>query len=401
MPDLIDKRLYGRKYGGKSVRMIFVKRDDLKKGMRLARPIYNKDGVLLYERNSKLSSQGIESIKNFGLIGIYVLEPAEPVPPMTQADIDFERFQTMNVFSIQEELDRILQTRKSSKIQVITANVIRNYGHLDQKLNFIQNLRSAEDYIYKHSLNVAILCAMITHVMNLHISEQNDTVTAAIIHDIGKLSVTKGVLDQENWTSAQKDQMKNAELAGLSLLDFVFSTNPNIKRICVQSQRNLDNLETGESSAGLKMVMGAKILSVAETFDTMTAMRFEKEPVSEVATLKHLMEHPDIYDEKVVEALIESINILAPGVSVELNTGDKALVLSANPQNVLRPMVLTFRDNNIIDLGNERMNGDLEIVDIMKTMDNRYIMDTDLLKKQGIKVEEPVYVEVPQGEEET
>ena len=75
--------------------MIFVKSDDLKTGMRIARPIYNKNGVLLYERNSKLTVQGMNSIKNFGLLGIFVLEPAEPVPPMTKDDIEFERFQTM------------------------------------------------------------------------------------------------------------------------------------------------------------------------------------------------------------------------------------------------------------------------------------------------------------------
>ena len=49
--------------------MLFVKTSDLKKGMRLARPIYNKDGVLLYERNSKLTAQGIQSIEAFKLIG--------------------------------------------------------------------------------------------------------------------------------------------------------------------------------------------------------------------------------------------------------------------------------------------------------------------------------------------
>lgn len=43
--------------------MLFVKTDKLKRGMRLARPIYNKDGVLLYERNSKLTVQGIQSIR--------------------------------------------------------------------------------------------------------------------------------------------------------------------------------------------------------------------------------------------------------------------------------------------------------------------------------------------------
>ena len=93
-----------------------VKVEELKEGMRLARPIYNKQGVLLYERDSKLTRQGIASIETFGLIGIFILEPAEPAPPMTEADIEFERFQTMTVFSIQEELERIRTTRKQAKI---------------------------------------------------------------------------------------------------------------------------------------------------------------------------------------------------------------------------------------------------------------------------------------------
>ena len=59
--------------------MIYVKAEDLKVGMRLARPIYNKRGILLYGRNDKITRQGIESVKNFGLIGLYVLEPAEPL----------------------------------------------------------------------------------------------------------------------------------------------------------------------------------------------------------------------------------------------------------------------------------------------------------------------------------
>ena len=70
--------------------MLFIRQENLKVGMRLAKPIYNKKGVLLYERDSKLTSQGIESVKNFGIIGLYILEPAEPVPPMTDDDVEFE-----------------------------------------------------------------------------------------------------------------------------------------------------------------------------------------------------------------------------------------------------------------------------------------------------------------------
>lgn len=374
--------------------MLFVKRDELKTGMRLARPIYNKDGVLLYERNSKLTAQGIESIKNFGLIGIFILEPAEPVPPMTQADIDFERFQTMCVFSIQEEMEKILQSRRINKMPTIAANIIKNYGHLDKKINFVQNLRSKEDYIYKHSLNAAILCAMITHVLNMRVDEQLEAVQAAIIHDIGRLTVPKSIMDKDILTAEEQSAVRAAEIQGFNLIDIVYSSSPNIKRICSQAQKALESVETGEDVAVAKMVNGAKVLAVAGAFDTMTAMQVEKAPESEVAALKHLLDNPQIYDSTIVSGLIRSINILYPGVSVELNTGEKALVLASNEQNILEPMILMFGDNSIVDLSDRKKFGDLEIKDIMKTMDNRHVMDMDLLKKQGIKVEEPEYVAV-------
>lgn len=373
--------------------MLFVKRDNLKTGMRLARPIYNKNGVLLYERNSKLTKQGIESIRNFGLIGIFILEPAEPVPPMTQADIEFERFQTMCVFSIREELDKILQTKRVSRIQMISANIIKNYGHLDKRINFIQNLRSKEDYIYKHSLNVAILCAMITHVMNIKVDEQLETVQAALVHDIGKLTVAD-ILESENPSPEEKTRIEVAEVGGYDMIEMAFSSAPNVKRICVQARKGLSSLKTGEGISSVRMGNGARVLAVAETYDRMTAVQFEKEPNSEVAALKYLLDNPQIFDSRVVDALIKSINILVPGVSVELNTGEKALVLSANEQNVLRPMVLMFRDNSIVDLADMDMYEDLEIRDIMKTMDNRYVMDMNLLKQSGVEVEEPEYVEI-------
>ena len=374
--------------------MLFVKQADLKTGMRLARPIYNKDGVLLYERNSKLTTQGIESIKNFGLIGIFVLEPAEPVPPMTQADIDFERFQTMNVFSIQEEMEKILQTKRLAKLPTIAANIIKNYGHLDKKINFVQNLRSKEDYIYKHSLNVSILCAMITHVLNMKVDEQLEAVQAAIIHDIGKLTVPKSIADKDTLSPEEQEAVRAAQLQGFDLIDLVFSSSPNIKRICSQAQRALESVETGDDISAMKMVNGAKVLAVADAFDTMTAMQAEKAPESEVAALKHLLGNPQVFDEQIVDGLIRAVNILYPGVSVELNTGEKALVLTANEQNILEPMVLMFGDNSIVDLSNRVTYGDLEIKDIMKTMDNRHVMDMELLKKQGIQVEEPEYVPV-------
>ena len=85
--------------------MQFVESKDLRPGMRLAKPIYNKNGVLLYERDTRLSVQVINNIQNFMLIGVYILEPAEPLPPLSKEELDFERFQTIAMFQLRNNVN--------------------------------------------------------------------------------------------------------------------------------------------------------------------------------------------------------------------------------------------------------------------------------------------------------
>lgn len=373
---------YGRLHK-KGVIMQFVRTDELRVGMRLARPIYNKKGVLLFERNSKLTPQAIESVHNFGLLGIYVLDPAEPLPPMSEEDIEFERFQTMSVFSIKEEIEKILDTGKRGRLEFIVGMLVKRFGHLDGKINFYQNLRSKDDYIYRHSLNVAILCAMMTHVLNVRLDEQNAVMHAALIHDIGKLKISQDVLYDQTMTDEMHLHILNAQSQDADLIERTVSDGVVVRRICMQALRiQMDMLKGMKDIQTAKLSMGAKILLVANRYDELTAMSLSGTAESEVKALKEFRDRPDVYDPQVVDALIRCINILTPGSSVILNTGEKALVLSENSRDILRPMVLSLQDNSIIDLG-LKVNWDIEIDDIMKTMDNRYIINTDALALAG------------------
>ncbi len=373
--------------------MLFIKCDELRPGMRLAKPIYSKKGVLLYDRASVLKDmQSIENIKGFGLIGLFILEPAEPVPPMTQDDLEFERFQTVMYNEIMEELERIRTKHKQERLPNICAQIIKNYGNLRKKITFQQSLRSEDDYIYKHSLNVAILGAMITHAMNVPLSEQNETVTAAVIHDIGKLTLSPALQSKMMTTAEDRVYIDEHETAGYALIDEVCMSQPNIKRACNQARKMLLNYWDDNPIQSGKMFTAAKVLVVAGIFDKETAVRVDTAPVSEISVIKKMMAREDVFDPKVVKGLVDSLNILTPGISVELNTGEKALVIRNNEFDFLRPTILSFRDNSIIDLSNRRAYNNLEIVDIMKTMDNRYVMDTAKMKSLGIAVEEPNYV---------
>lgn len=362
--------------------MQFVRTEDLKVGMRLARPVYNKNGVLLYERDSKLTTQGIASIRNFELIGLFILEPAEPVLPMTQEDLEFERFQTVSVFAIQEELTRILKTGKAQKIQNIVANIINNYGRLAHKIHYIQNLRSREDYIYKHILSTALLCAMMARQIPLSDREQADVVTAAIVHDLGRVGKAKLLSGKNELTVLDEAVIHNAVLSGFQRIEEIFAATPDVRKICIQSTKGLERLRDGEKRKNTKLLAGSRILMAAKTFDEMTAMQPSKTPASSVRALYALMSHEEWYGQDVILALTKSIHILSPGVCVELDTGDKGLVISENDQDILRPVVLTFWDNQVLDLADPKWD-DLKIIDVMKTMDNRYILNKEELEEYG------------------
>ena len=364
--------------------MKFLVMSKLKKGMRLARPIYNKDGVMLFDINTKLTSQGVNSIKNFGLLGVYILEPTEPAQEMTQEDREFESFQTVSQFELKKQLDMFIARKDNKNIQKLADSIIKKYGKLDHKINFNKSLRSAEDYIYKHSLSVAILCTLMSSALKMSYMEQLNIVTAALIHELGRAMIPPEILRKGNRLTEDDIYVVNkCEIEGNELIQKDYEI-PSLTRIIVA--QNLRGLK-GTNGPEAKILDGTKILQVADAYDSMTGMHIIGEPSSDVAALRYLINNKKIYDETAVGALLKSINILIPGVCVELTNKEKGLVIRENEENILRPMVLGFKSNELYDLSDEFTYMKVRIYDVMKTMDNRVHMEKstidEYLKENG------------------
>ena len=362
--------------------MQFVKTCDLKPGMRLAKPIYNKMGVMLYERDTKLNAQGIESIKNFNLIGIYILEPAEPVPPLSEEDLAFEQFQTISMFQLRTIMEQIRNDTPPSGLNELVNKIITSYGSLDHKLNFTQNLRSSSDYTYKHAISTAILAAMISNTLSSPYEVQVACVTAALLYDIGYLLVPQDILDKGNRLSpADQKTIQECRKLGFEKLNpssYSFLDKTVLKMI--SQIIYVTNPADRDPEEKIPLTNSTKLLKVADAFDRMTAMSLDKEPVSEIIAIRHLFDQPDQFDSRIVSALSTSINILPTGCCVDLSSNDKAMILMENPDNFMQPLILKFSDNRIYDLRDPEVYQEIQIKDIMKTMDNRIMIDEATLK---------------------
>ena len=365
--------------------MKFVKTDHLKAGMRLAKPIYNKNGVLLYDRGSALTEPGIVSARNFGLVGIYILEPAEPLPPLSREDLEFEQLQTVYIFQLRECLELISKRKKIEPLPKLLNNILEHYGTLDHRVNFNQNLRSSEDFMYKHAISTAILVSMISSRMHYDFRQQITLASAALLHDIGYSHVPKNILDKgtDMLSSSDRDVIQHSLERGIEPLGMYRSDFEFFPRALALMQAYVyadypDKLAIMPDEELQDMV---KILRVADEFDQMTAMNIGHEPVSEIAAMKILLSDPDRYDKQIVSTLAECIHIVPQAANIDLSTGDKGIVLVENAKNYMRPIILRLSDNKIYDLSSESDFRKVQILDIMKTMANRISVDEETLNQ--------------------
>ena len=365
--------------------MKFVRTDHLKAGMRLAKPIYNKNGVLLYDRNSVLTEPGIISARNFGLVGVYVLEPAEPVPPLSREDLEFEQLQTVYIFQLRECLDLIAKRKRIEPLPKLLNNIIQHYGALDHRVNFNQNLRSSEDFMYKHAISTAILVSMISSRLHYDHQQQITLAAAALLYDIGYSHVPKNILDKESDTLSTSDREvlqhsleRGIEPLGMYRSDFDFF--PRALAL-MQAYVYADYPEKLAIMPDEELQGMVKILRVADQFDQMTAMNIGHEPVSEISAMKLRSADATRYDKQIVATLAECIHIVPQAANIDLSTGDKGIVLVENATNYMRPVILRLGDNKIYDLSSEADFRKIQILDIMKTMDNRISVDEETLKQ--------------------
>ena len=363
--------------------MQFIRSAELRPGLRIAKPIYNKDGVLLYERNSRLTIPAINSIRNFDLIGIYILEPAEPVPPFTREDLEFEQAQTVYLFKLKDLFEKIYKRQPLDKLEDLVEDIIKRYGCLTHRVNFNQNLRSAPDFMYKHATSVAILSAMIGQHIDMPEEDFKSLITAAILYGFGYRFLSKNVMDKEDEFTEYDNKSKQAALekgtSYLSMSTDPISYLPKAIRV-VEYYILSNNPERKIDHPTEDILLLAEILKVAIEFDMMTGMIMGHKPESEIVAMNSLRERTSEFNETIVNILAQCIHIIPTGASVDLNNGEKAVVLVENQKNYMQPVILRLRDNNIYDLSDPVVNRRIQIVDIMKTMDNRVEIDVDTIK---------------------
>jgi hypothetical protein len=171
---------------------------------------------------------------------------------------------------------------------------------------FADAIDRRDEYTYHHSQRVAELTQRLGEKMGLPITDIAVAVSAARIHDLGKVAwsnniLTKpGPLTEEEWETVRQHPMIAVEmLENLSLYE---RGVPLIRH----HHERIDGTGYPDGLAGEEIPLGARLIAVADSYDAMTTDRPYRRGLSHDEAIARLREGMGTqFDSRVVEAFCE------------------------------------------------------------------------------------------------
>jgi HD-GYP domain-containing protein (c-di-GMP phosphodiesterase class II) len=187
-----------------------------------------------------------------------------------------------------------------------------------------QAVESRDPYTINHSDRVARYCEDIARELRLSEETIEHIVSAAKLHDLGKISVADEILGKmESLTEDEFEEIKRHPTVGGEVAGHL-SLCREAAVIIAQHHERWDGKGYPAALAGVKIHRGARILAVAEAFDSMTTPRSYKDAIPAEEAVRILRdERGRQFDPFIVDAFVEVWNRKESWTGKEAKAGEE------------------------------------------------------------------------------
>lgn len=325
--------------------MRYVSLKDIQEYSVLSYGIYDAYDKCIAEKGALVDARVLAYLRDNEYRGIYIDDNLS-------ADIKVNPFITpKNRAAIMRDIlfCHIGECRKHAESIV---REVRSVG--DTHLDYI-DARAEKDYIYAHSVNVAIICAVIANTMKMSAKEMEKLVLAALLHDVGRqrlpesISSNRGRLSQEEYLA-----MKLHPSMSVQMIKEHGGVTDDVQAAVLSHHENEDGSGYPNSLTGDNIHPFAKIIHVADVYDALTANRPYKGAYLPIEALEYLEGGSDIlFSRRVVYALEANVPHFPKGTDIITDTGKRAVVMKNVADQLSRPIILT-ETGEIINTGKRR-----------------------------------------------
>ncbi len=327
-------------------------------GMVVAEDILSFHRQLVIPKNTVLTDKLITKLDLYGILTVYVedkipdislVPPAPKVPSYSERvkkSSEFQQFKEdyqLNLNSFRDVINDVVEKNIELDVDTLLKNaldIIANRKGQTGVLDMLHNMREYDDSTYTHSMNVALICNVLATWLKFEQDEVELATACGLFHDIGKLLIpheiiTKpGKLSDEEYAQIQKHPVEGYQL----LLSH--DVDNHVRFAALMHHERFDGTGYPMHLVGNQIDKFARIVSIADVYDAMTAARVYRGPLCPFRVIEIFeSEGYQRYDVKYLLPFLENVVNTYIQNHCLLSDGREGDIIYINKEKLSRPVV--------------------------------------------------------------
>src|SRR5467141_3937521 len=196
---------------------------------------------------------------------------------------------------------------------------------LDTVTSLRFEIDAKDHYTQGHSQKVSAYAALIAEAMEMSDAEIDEIRLGAVLHDIGKVGIPEQILNKSGPLNPDEwETMKSHVVFGAKILE-PLKPLARIREMVLHHHEYFDGSGYPEALAGEKIPLGARIIAIADAYDTITSDRTYKKARKAGDALAELERCANAqFDGAIVEIFVRTLRALPnPVIEVAATTGPR------------------------------------------------------------------------------
>jgi HD-GYP domain-containing protein (c-di-GMP phosphodiesterase class II) len=342
--------------------------ENVKPNTVLGKSLYDVNGRILLRAGVVLRESTIAKIKEINILSIYIVdkysnEEIEDIikPELRQKAIitikeAFSNIGRLNTTSAVRNKESDYTWQEQSyfyNIGKMAIDLINDILNRKDIMLALVDIRSMNNYMYSHCVNVAVISLTIGIAFKLPKKKLEALCIGALIHDIGKSLLPADVLEKQvNLSDKEKDVIKQHPRLGYKYLSNTYNINSLSKLIVLQHHERPDGKGYPDGLTRENIIDLSSIVSVANAYDNLSTDLPGKRAMFPSDVLEYLMSNAGtMFDYNIVNIFCRIVIPYPKGTIVELSTEEAAIVEETIPGFPLRPTVKIIESPRVSRIG--------------------------------------------------
>ncbi|WP_447968333.1 HD-GYP domain-containing protein [Nitrospira sp. M1] len=283
-------------------------------------------------------------------------------------------------------IERVFEGVKTGSIidhptlQHTTHALLEQVLHQEQamaEVYLLQNLQLFDKTLYGHVVDVAILSIMVGFQLGLSEKDLEVLALGGLLHDVGHVRIPRNLLQRKHALTEYEQVIFERHVErGLAILEQCPSISSDVQRVVAEHHERQDGSGYPDQRAADELSILSDIIGFIDQLDLLVSPWGPPPGLPTalaIRTLYRLAKNGQLRTES-VEALIRCLGIYPLGSLVSLSTGERAVVIKANPLERLKPTIKLISDQDgtlydspiIVNLASSRvLKGERVIDDIL------------------------------------